>query len=142
MAPFVSADKIVVKADRLVCTLQLSPSCPRSSWPALMEALATKHPLLPQHACKNRAGQAFAAVMNRTSLVHVVEHVAIDWQVQENSCSDAVFVGNSQWIDKQAGTGRVELSFVDDVAALRALKNALKELNEALESCDKLRNSN
>lgn len=132
MAGSVSVAKIVVKADRLVCTLQFSKECPRNSWPALMDALKKAHPRLSLHACKNRKGTTFAAVMDHTSLVHVVEHLAIDWQVQQSSSSEMLFKGNSQWIDKQAGIGCVELSFHDDLIALSAVKCALEELNAAL----------
>lgn len=130
--PFIRAGRIVVKPDRLVCDIAISPDCPRVSSPALLDALRKRHPALPHHACKNSKGTTFGAVMEKTAIIHVLEHVAIDCMVQENPCSSTLFVGNSQWIDQKAGAGRVMLSYQDDISALEALKTALEQLNEAL----------
>ena len=137
--PFVRVRRVVVKADRMVCDVQLSPACPRTSFPALVSALLQMYPHLPAHACKNERGTTFGAVMKRTPLIHVLEHVAIDCMVQNESAkttsSDKLFVGNSRWLDPVQGLGRVELSFRDDIAALRALKTAVEQVNRALSSC-------
>ena len=110
------ARRIIVKAGRLVCDIRLSSDCPRP--------------------CKNERGAFFGAVMDETSIIHVFEHVAIDCMVQdslqERIDAKQLFVGNSQWIDRKAGEGRVELSFHDDICALRAVKRALRQMNEAL----------
>ena len=98
--PFVRVSRVVVKADRMVCDVQLSPACPRVSSPLLISALLQAHPQLAEHACKNERGTTFGAVMNRTPLIHVLEHVAIDCMVQKESAkttsSDTLFVGNSR----------------------------------------------
>ena len=137
--PFVRVRRVVVKADRMVCDVQLSSACPRTSFPTLVSALLQTHPHLPAHACKNECGTTFGAVMNRTPLIHVLEHVAIDYMVQSESpkstSSNTLFVGNSRWLDPAQGLGRVELSFRDDIAALRALKTAVEQVNRALASC-------
>lgn len=137
--PFVRVCRVVVKADRMVCDVQLSPACPRTSFPTLVSALLQTHPHLPAHACKNERGTAFGAVMNQTPLIHVLEHVAIDCMVQseppESASSNALFMGNSRWLDPAQGLGRVELSFRDDITALRALKTAVEQVNWALASC-------
>ena len=136
--PFVRVCRVVVKADRMVCDVQLSPACPRVSSPLLISALLQAHPQLAEHACKNERGTTFGAVMNRTPLIHVLEHVAIDCMVQNESAkttsSDTLFVGNSRWLDPVQGLGRVELGFRDDIAALRALKIAVEQVNQALAS--------
>ncbi len=136
--PFVRVRRVVVKADRMVCDVQLSSACPRTSFPTLVSALLQTHPHLPAHACKNECGTTLGAVMNQTPLIHVLEHVAIDCMVQNESAkttsSDTLFVGNSQWLDPVQGLGRVELGFRDDIAALRALKTAVEQVNRALVS--------
>ena len=136
--PFVRVSRVVVKADRMVCDVQLSPACPRASSRVLMSALLQAHPHLPAHACKNECGTTFGAVMNQTPLIHVLEHVAIDCMVQNESAkttsSDTLFVGNSRWLDPVQGLGRVELGFRNDIAALRALKTAVEQVNRALVS--------
>ena len=130
------ARRIIVKAGRLVCDIRLSPDCPRHSTSALMCVLQRDHPQLSFHPCKNERGAFFGAVMDETSIIHVFEHVAIDCMVQdsiqEKIDAKQLFVGNSQWIDRKAGEGRVELSFHDDICALRAVKRALRQMNEAL----------
>ena len=135
-APFFRVARIVVKGNRLVCSIQLSPRCPRVSSASFMRVLLTLHPQLPFHACKNEQGTNFGCVMNETALIHVFEHVAIDCMVQEetqkNACSNTLFRGNSQWDNYQQGRGRVELSFHDDLAALRAIKQATAQINQAL----------
>ncbi len=137
--PFVRVSRVVVKADRMVCDVQLSPACPRVSSPAFVSALLQAHPQLAEHACKNKRGTTFGAVMNRTPLIHVLEHVAIDCMVQNESAkttsSDTLFMGNSRWLDPVQGLGRVELGFRDDIATLRALKTAVEQVNQALASC-------
>ena len=137
--PFVRVCRVVVKADRMVCDVKLSPACPRLSSPAFVNALLQTHPHLPAHACKNERGTTFGAVMNRTPLIHILEHVTIDCMVQNESAkttsSDTLFVGNSRWLDPVQGLGRVELGFRDDIAALRALKTAVEQVNRALASC-------
>ena len=137
--PFVRVCRVVVKADRMVCDVQLSSACPRTSFPTLVSALLQTHPHLPAHACKNECGTTFGAVMNQTPLIHILEHVAIDCMVQseppESASSNALFVGNSRWLDPAQGLGRVELSLRDDIAALRALKTAVEQVNRALASC-------
>ena len=137
--PFVRVCRVVVKADRMVCDVQISPACPRVSSPAFVSALLQTHPHLPAHACKNECGTTFGAVMDRTPLIHVLEHVAIDCMVQSASpkaaSSNALFMGNSRWLDPAQGLGRVELSFRDDIAVLRALKTAVEQVNRALASC-------
>ena len=137
--PFVRVCRVVVKADRMVCDVWISPACPRTSFPTLVSALLQTHPHLPAHACKNECGTTFGTVMDQTPLIHILEHVAIDCMVQseppESASSNALFVGNSRWLDPAQGLGRVELSFRDDIAALRALKTAVEQVNRALVSC-------
>lgn len=41
-------------------------------------------------------------------------------------------VGTSEWLDEASGVARIDLSFADDQIALRALRDAVAFLNEAL----------
>ena len=38
-------------------------------------------------------------------------------------------MGTSEWLDRKAGTARVEVSYADDLAALAAFKEAEEFLN-------------
>ena len=127
--PALSVESIRVRKDRMVCCVRLSEDCPHRSWPQLMETLCAARPNLSSHACVNSKGPGFAAVMNRTPLIHVLEHLIIDFQAQGNQ---QLFVGTSQWEDEPAGVGTVELTFVDDMLALQSISAATDLLNEAL----------
>lgn len=162
-ASHITVRRIVVGNGRMVCTVQLSCECPLNSCKDLMRELLALHPHLPHHVCKNKQGCTFAAVMNNTSIIHVFEHVIIDCMVQESQAKRAtsntsnthvtqappranaistlpdeatLFVGNSQWVSKERKTATVEVSFTDDVMALRAIKTAVAHLNAALASCN------
>ena len=123
---------MTVKSDRIECLVQASADCPRRTNAALMAVLLAQRPQLAHHACVNGVGPTFAAVMNDTPLVHVVEHLAIDLQVQSAADAQALYVGDSQWLDAAAGVGCIRVSFTDDLQALAALTSALALLNEAL----------
>ena len=69
--------------------------------------------------------------MERTSLAHVFEHLVVDLQARAAG-PGSVFVGTSEWADSARTRARVEVSFVDDLVALRAFKGATTALNEAL----------
>ena len=80
----------------------------------------------------NEEGDTFAAVMDHTSLPHLLEHLVIDMQAQAVSDENAVFVGTTEWIDEFAGRARIEVSFTDDLVALRAFRDAIAFLNNTV----------
>ncbi len=80
----------------------------------------------------NEEGDTFAAVMDHTSLPHLLEHLVIDMQAQAVSDANAVFVGTTEWIDEFAGRARIEVSFTDDLVALRAFRDAIAFLNNTV----------
>lgn len=128
--PRVEVRALTVRADRVVCELAVTPPGAQST-PALMRALAPAFPRVGEHACVNEEGDRFADVMERTPLPHVLEHLAVDLQARASG-PGAVFVGTSEWSDEERATARVEVSFVDDLEALRALRDATEALNDAL----------
>lgn len=131
--PALAIERMTVRADRLVCDVVLAPGAPRSTTPALIARVCVAHPNLPRHACVNDEGDTFAAVIERTSLPHLLEHLVIDLQVEATAPNDdAVFVGTTEWIDEFAGRARIEVSFTDDLVALRAFRDATAFLNEAV----------
>lgn len=130
--PALSIDRLTVRADRLVCEVSVAPGARRFTTPELLARVCAQHPNLPRHACVNDEGDTFGAVMERTSLPHLLEHLVIDLQAQEASDEDAVFVGTTEWLDEFAGRARVEVSFIDDLVALRAFRDATAFLNLAV----------
>ena len=116
---------LTVRADRVVCELAVTPPGAQST-PALMRALAPAFPHVGEHACVNDAGDRVADVMER-----VFDHLVLDLQARAAG-PGSVYVGTSEWADSARTRARVEVSFVDDLVALRAFKGATAALNEAL----------
>lgn len=142
---FLSVERIAVKRDRLVCDVRVAPGAPRQVAPALAEAVRRRFPHVESHACVNEAGDTFGAVLDHASLPHLLEHLAIQLQAEawENAAraeaptapeaqrADA-FVGVTEWVDREEGRARIQLSYRDDLAALKALRDAVAFVNEAL----------
>lgn len=127
-----SIERLIVRADRLVCEVAVALTVPRSTSPELLARVCAEHPHLPLHACVNEEGDTFAEVMDHTSLPHLLEHLVIDMQAQATSDTSALFVGTSEWIDEGAGRARIEVSFTDDLVALRAFRDAIAFLNNTV----------
>jgi hypothetical protein len=127
-----TVERLTVRADRLVCEVAVAPTAPRSTSPELLARVCAARPHLPLHACVNEEGDTFAAVMDHTSLPHLLEHLVIDMQAQAVSDANAVFVGTTEWIDEFAGRARIEVSFTDDLVALRAFRDAIAFLNNTV----------
>lgn len=130
--PPLSIERLTVRADRLVCEVVVAPGAQRFTTPELVARVCAQHPNLPRHACVNEEGDTFGAVIKHTSLPHLLEHLVIDVQTQASSGEDAVFVGTTEWTDEFAGRARVEVSFTDDLVALRAFRDATAFLNAAV----------
>ena len=83
----------------------------------------------------NGAGDTFGAVMEATSLPHLLEHLVIDLQTQAappDASPDTAYVGITRWTDENAGRAHIEVRFTDDLVALRAFRDAARFLNEAV----------
>ena len=149
-APLV-IERLTVRADRVVCDVVLAPGVPRRTTPELAARVRAAHPHVPRHACVNDEGDTFAAVMDHTSLPHLLEHLVIDFQTRAavrrgdgaeagsaaayadaGAALDAVFVGTTEWTDEAAGRARIEVSFLDDLVALRAFRDAIAFLGDAM----------
>lgn len=124
-------DRVVVGEGRIRCWTRLAPWAPRDTSPRLMEEALRRFPSLPHHACVNGGAPGFGAVMDDTPLPHLLEHIAIDIQTRAAD-DDSVYVGTTEWLDRDAGEALVELSFTDDLAALRALRDAAGFLNDCV----------
>lgn len=125
-------ERLVVQNDRVICEVTLAPTAPRLTTPALAARITHAFPNLPRHACVNDEGDTFGAVITHTTLPHVLEHLVIDLQTRADPRPDAVYVGTTEWVDEFARRARVEVSFTDDLVALRAFRDAAHFLNEAV----------
>lgn len=130
----IAVPKIEVFPGRLRLWVRLSADAPRFVDETLAAKAYDKHPTLPVHSCINAKGPAFGDVAVGTSLPHLLEHLVIAEQVRLVSV-DATFVGTTNWTDggPTEGEAIVEVSFMDDLQAIEALRNALAFLNTAIE---------
>ena len=129
MPDAVCVERVVVRAGRLACDVRIDDAKRRYATSELVEAALQAFPSLPYHTCVNEVGPTFGAVMRTTSVPHLVEHIAIDLQTREATDSNAVFIGTTEWLDEQAGRARIELSFTDDLQAMRAFNRAVDFVN-------------
>ena len=129
----VTVTHITVKADRLHLTVQLAPDAPRAMSPELAACVVAAVPTLPHHACVNDAGPALGAVLETTSVPHVLEHLIIDAQAHAALPATPAFVGTTSWRDEAAGLADIQVSYEDDIQALAAINRALVTLNAILQ---------
>ena len=108
---------------------------------ALANAVLQRYPNLRNHACVNKSGNAsFGAELVGTELAHLLEHLSIELQAQHLKGlgrKPPLLAGHTSWLDELQATAphgyalmRTTVSFVDDVIALRAVKEAASTLNE------------
>ena len=127
--PRIVIERLQVRSDRVVATVRM-PNAPRVlTTPKLAARVCRDFPDLPQHACVNGEGPVFGAVVGHTPLPHLLEHLVIDLQVQAGDDPDRLFTGASRWTDREKGLAQVEVSYADDLAALRAFRDAAAYLN-------------
>lgn len=130
-APLITKS-ITVKPDRIVCEVLIPDPAYRYATQDLIDRIRRDVPHLPDHTCKNAEGRTFAAVMDHTSTPHVLEHMIIELQAKAAPDPAKVFVGTTEWLDEHQGLARIEVSFTDDLDALRAFRAAVQILNEAM----------
>ena len=128
----ITVDSIVVKRDRIICDITVSCEQFRYTTPELASCALASFPTLGDHACVNGAGATFGCVIAHTSLPHLLEHVWIELLVRSSNDSRARFVGTTEWIDEAKGSARVQVSYRDDLQALRTFNETLRFLNIAV----------
>ena len=126
---------ITVKMGRMIVDVAVPERHFRYTTPRLAAFVEGSYPDLPHHACINDAGPSFGAVMESTSIAHMLEHLVISLQTRATTNADIEFVGTTEWLDETAGIARVEVSFRDDLQALRAFNEATRFLNIAVLTC-------
>lgn len=131
----VQVRSITVQTGRLICDVRIPNPKFRRTTPGLAAFAEGRYPDLPHHACVNDAGKTFGDVMEATSTPHLLEHVAISMQTRASTGSDASFTGTTEWTDERAGEARIQLSFQDDLEALRAFNSATQFVNTAVITC-------
>ncbi|MEG0072075.1 MAG: hypothetical protein RR362_02665 [Raoultibacter sp.] len=121
-------DRLTVAADRVICEVRVDPRY-ASTTPELSCRMQRAFPDIASHTCVNECGDTFGAVIDHTSLPHLLEHVVIDAQTRASTDPRTIFVGTTRWLDKMHTKARVEVSFTDDLVALRAFLDSAEFLN-------------
>lgn len=132
MDKHISVKSINVKKFRIVCIVEVANNYLYSN-DKIKDKLLKICPTLLYHKCKNSHNNNFIDELGSTMLPHVFEHLIIDLQIKELSnktitCNQQI-LGTSQWINKDNGLAKVELSYVDDLLALKAIKEAQEIIN-------------
>lgn len=128
----IRVESIVVKPDRVACRIAVGDERYRYSDARVAAGLVSLFPSLAQHACVNGVGQTLGSVIRNTSVPHLLEHVWIELQVRSSASPDALFVGTTEWLDEDAGIACVQVSYRDDLQALRTFNEATQILNNAV----------
>lgn len=126
---------ITVRTGRLVCDVVIADERYRHTTPKLAAFVTSSYPDLPHHACVNGKGSTFGSVIEHTSTPHLLEHLAISLQTRRAADATEPFVGTTEWVDEAQGIACVQVSFRDDLEALRAFNEATQFINIAVLTC-------
>lgn len=119
-----SVERVAIERDRMALLVRVAGGSTAHLSPEAAAQLLRARPRLARHACLNAQGEPFGAILDRTSLPHILEHLIIDFQAEFADRSAATFVGTTEWLNEREGLARVEVNFTDDLIALAALKAA------------------
>ena len=113
MAEKIALERLSVLPDRIEAEVRVLDPAYRTTSPELIAQVLVQFPTIPFHTCRNEAGPTFSAVMENTSLPHLLEHLVIDIQTRahaerEDEATDPVFTGTTQW----SATMRLSCAFL------------------------------
>ena len=137
MAEKIALERLSVLPDRIEAEVRVLDPAYRTTSPELIAQVLVRFPTVRYHACRNETGPTFSAVMENTSLPHLLEHLVIDIQTRahaerEDEATDPVFTGTTQWSATMSDVAIVRVAFYDDLIALGAFKQALHFINQEL----------
>lgn len=121
-----------VRTGRIEASVRVSSARFKNTNPALVAACSGCFPTIASHSCRNGVGPTFGHVMNATSVPHLLEHLVIDAQARATTNEDVVFTGATQWSAEDPLMATVSVSYLDDLVALSAFKQAAAFLDDAL----------
>ncbi len=130
-------ESIVVRRDRIVMVVRMDEGASWFTSRSLVDRILERFPDLPFHSCVNAKGPQFGDVMDHTSIPHVLEHLVIDLQADAYTRSNPggisggspLLTGVTKWVDRERGVAQIQVSFLDDVVALAAIREAVDFLN-------------
>lgn len=132
----IAVDQLTIRNGRAICDVSIAREKDRFTTPALAQRVIKTYPNLPDHTCINKQNETFGAVIDNTSVPHLLEHLVIDMQTilhqQDPLPQYPTFTGTTEWTDQGRGKARIEVSFTDDLVVLRAFREALHFLEHTM----------
>lgn len=125
----VAIESLRVKRDRIVAMVRVADASRAHTTPRMAQVAVAMFPDLPIHTCVNGVGPTLGAVLADTPIPHLLEHVVVELQVAACPDPDRIFTGATRWVDRRAGLAQVEVSYADDIVALRAFRDAVELVN-------------
>jgi hypothetical protein len=133
-APRLVVKSLRVEADRVIAMVLVEGAASADTDSHIAARAIAERPNLPIHTCVNGEGPLFGSVIDHTPLPHLLEHVVVDLQTAACPAPDRVFTGATRWADGHPERARVEVSYADDIVALRAFRDAVDLINRWVES--------
>lgn len=120
-------ERVTVTKGRIRMDVRLREGAPPNTSPFIADEALRKYPSLAKHSCINSKGPSFGDVIDNTSVPHLLEHMVIAEQARL-TCTATTYVGTTELRDNRSAC--VEISFTDDLVAMKAIRNALSALAE------------
>ncbi len=130
--PPLTVQSLRVRPGRIEFSVRVANQRYACTTPQLIERCLQHAPTLAMHACRNGVAPTFGAVMEGTSVPHLLEHLVVDAQTRAAQSLQRVFTGTTQWSAEDPLVANIAVSYEDDLVALRALKESVAFLNDAL----------
>jgi hypothetical protein len=124
--PCLVIESLRVGRDRVTAAVRVRDAAFADTNPQVARRAIAQRPNLPIHSCVNGTGPAFGDVIGHTPLPHLLEHVVVDLQAAASADPDRVFTGATRWTDRASGRAEVQVSYADDLVALRAFRDAVR----------------
>lgn len=123
----------IISGDSVSVAVCVTPPSLRIDRKLAVTVLALR-PLLAQHLCKQQGFGRFGDKLLGTTLPHLVEHLTIDYLVEETA-GRLPIAGTTNWLDKDSGLMRVRISCTPESADMTAaaIIRAVTQVNSLLE---------
>ncbi len=121
----VEVEHIEIGSDRAIFDIRLIDPNQRQTTARIARKASQLRPNLVRHACVNPVGNVFGDVIGDTSLPHLLEHLTIDFLVENAPDEATTYTGTSCWTERREGRARIHISMHDDLAVLSAFKKAV-----------------
>lgn len=125
-------ERVHIFRGRMRLTVRVSDQAPLRTSDEVAARVLAKRPELAVHSCVNATGPTFGDVIADTTLPHLLEHLIIAEQARllGDGLRNEVLVGTTELVADRRAV--VEISFVDDLVAVAALRRGLAILDDAV----------